>query len=62
MDIGQTNVRFHEEVTKRRGHGWAELREALESAWQVAVGLPPVANVEAISIEEVMEDLSYGRD
>lgn len=62
MNMGQMNVRVHGEVTRRRDRGWVELREALESAWQLAFGLPLVANVAAISIEEVMEDLSYGRD
>ena len=62
MNMGQMNMRFHGEVPRRRGRGWAELRDALESAWQLAVGLPRVANVAAISVEEVMDDLSYGRD
>ncbi|MFZ1866752.1 MAG: hypothetical protein WAU39_21200 [Polyangiales bacterium] len=62
MHAGQIDMRFHGEVARRRARVWVELREALESAWELALELPPAVTCAPISIEEVMEDLSYGRD
>jgi len=59
MHTGQIDTRFHGEVVRRRARVWVELRQALESAWEPALELPTCA---PISIEEVMEDLCYGRD
>ncbi|KPK16689.1 MAG: hypothetical protein AMJ62_04190 [Myxococcales bacterium SG8_38] len=59
--LKQMDARFYEEVVTRQARVWADLREALAST----LGYPnpgwAVTNT-AISIEEVMEDLHYGRD
>lgn len=61
----QMDASFHEEVMGRQARVWAELREALSSAldsgsWGSNPGWAVMETT--ISIEEVMEDLRYGRD
>ena len=62
MRTGHMNMRLNGEVARRQALAWVELRKALEGAWELAFGLPLAAKVPAISVEEVMQDLSYGRD
>jgi hypothetical protein len=52
--------RLHEEeITKQLHRGWAELRDAVGAAWAWELG--PIPKI-SISLEELMEDLSHGRD
>jgi hypothetical protein len=59
--VRQADARFHDdEILRRLPHrAWAELRETLAAAWSWELG--PRSKL-SITLEELMEDLSHGRD